>query len=168
MANERAGATLFNDIEESQRKVWTDAFEQQASAGSTQEWPNGSCWNMPIPKTDMLLTDDAAGPIEFQKSMLGSVKDDTWSTTKLDSGERDSLHTHASLGEDCLLTCAAEQATNHSSPTLKILYGCWSSRRSGRAMREVDAPSNALLVQSSSSSRRSRNENETRMKLLGA
>lgn len=41
---------------------------------------------MEVPKTSMLLTNDVAAPLPLQEMLLASVKDDTWTTTRLHSG----------------------------------------------------------------------------------
>ena len=63
--------------EESQ-KFWV-AKLQQASHKICTTPVGRACWDVDVPKTYIVTTEDVALPVEQQEAMIKSVWDDTWS-----------------------------------------------------------------------------------------
>ena len=44
-----------------------------------------ACWDLDVPKTYIVTTEDVAMPAELQNAMIESVRDDTWSVKHIAS-----------------------------------------------------------------------------------
>lgn len=48
--------------------------------------PGQACWDVNVPKSYLMLTNDQSMPVDAQEKMLENVKDETWTVQTLHAG----------------------------------------------------------------------------------
>ena len=96
--NEKAIPLLFNDVDDETAQYWFKRFEPQRNDFTAPTVPNAP-WNLTMPKTYIITTDDQTATLQFQFMMLQGVADNTWSIKSLASGHESFISHTENLAE---------------------------------------------------------------------
>ena len=76
---------FYNDMSDADAKLWAQNLDIQAASPSITPVKE-PCWNLEIPITYMICTNDQASPVFLQELMLNNVKKSHWKIERRDTG----------------------------------------------------------------------------------